>query len=112
LVRYFFPVWEKEEILMCRNSCYAFLDKELVLNIYNIFRGIPRYVYTGVDTVILKVMEAALADANAISDVRHVGDVTKMFTTSHILLHIIAGEEHKRPFQFLHVDFASNYVAD
>ena len=112
LARYFFPVWEEKEILMCRASCYSSLEKEVVLNLYAMFGGVPRYVYPKENSNSRDVMEEALADANAISDVRNVGDVTKMFTTSHILLHIIVGKKDERPFKFLHVDFASIYVAD
>jgi hypothetical protein len=55
-----------------------------------------------------EAMEEALADVDAVKGVRNIGIPTRIFATSHTLLHMIVLSEGL--YKFLHVDIASKYV--
>ena len=55
-------------------------------------------------------MEEALEDSNAVRDVRNIGMPTKIFHTSHTLLHMIVSRDGL--YNFLYVDIASRYVGE
>ena len=60
-----------------------------------------------------KDMENSLADVDAAKGVKAIGNLTKIFDTTHTLLHLIVGNDDQGfPYRFLFVDIASKYVGE
>jgi hypothetical protein len=58
-------------------------------------------------------METSLADVKAAKGVRAIGNPTKIFDTTHTLLHLIVGNDNQGfPYRFRFVDIASKYVGE
>jgi hypothetical protein len=115
---WYFPVWTLEELLICRRSCYPLFPQIVLAERFRVYGGVARFAffdfkagvpYARMDPV---EMEAALADVNAVKSLRAVGSPSKMFETTHTLLHMIVGERQGFPYKFLYVDIASKYVGE
>jgi len=108
--QFFLPVWTFEELQNCRMCCYSSLPLDLICSRYQIYGGAARPVFHSDFTWMLEDMGAALADVDAVKGVRHIGSPTKIFQTTHTLLHIIVSDDGL--YRFLHVDVASKYVGE
>ena len=115
---WYFPVWTLEELSICWRSCYPLFPQIVLAERFRVYGGVARFVffdfkagvpYARKDPV---EMETALADVNAVRSLRAVGLPSKMFETTHTLLHMIVGERQGYPYQFLYVDIASKYVGE
>ena len=116
---WYFPIWTYEELETCRTLCYSVFPKNILLERYRVYGGVARFMFIDCrlgNEYVRKDptdMEAALADVEAVKGVRAVGHPTKIFETTHTLLHVIVGEDSQgHPYQFLFVDIASKYVGE
>ncbi|KAJ3209060.1 hypothetical protein HDU82_001487 [Entophlyctis luteolus] len=87
-----------DELESFRNGCYLTLPKSELLERYRIYIFHPDYSKTPED------MEAALADVDAVNNVRNIGNPTDT------LLHIIVSDDGLYLLKF--VDIASKYVGE
>ena len=116
---WYFPIWTYEELETCRQFCYADFPKGVLLERYRIYGGVARFMFADYKTGQEYVrkdsndMETALFDVTAAKGVRTIGNPTKMFDTTHTLLHLIVGNNDQGfPYQYLFVDIASKYVGE
>ena len=101
------PVWSLDELLDCRELCYDMLTQEVVEDRYRRYGGIARNVFW--EPRQLPSLEGALANGNACKCIRAVHDLSRMSTSSHILLHISVDEN--LPFT-AYLVLASRYVGN
>jgi hypothetical protein len=104
IVPRYFPVWSLEELRQCRIYCYPTISQEVVDRRYERYGGIARYVFWPNEEP--PSIQAAVFDSDARKSIRSVGEPSRLFPTSHILLHLSV-DEHLR---FQHVVLASRYV--
>jgi hypothetical protein len=115
---WYFPVWTLEELDQCRKKCYPVQPVEVLKERFRIYGGVARYAFfdctdsTQYARQDPSEMDDALVDADAIKGLAAAGNPTAMFPTSHTLLHMIIGEKDAHDYQFLHMDFASDYVEE
>jgi hypothetical protein len=108
---WYFPVWTLVELQIYWSHCYPELNIETLNERYRIYGGVARFVFHKDHSIIVpEFMEEALADVDAVQGVRNIGIPTKIFSTTHTLLHIIVSNDGK--YQFCHVDIASKYVGE
>jgi hypothetical protein len=108
---WYFPVWTLEELQSCQIQCYPDLSIEILKERYRVYGGVARLVfYRDYSIIAPNIMEEALADVDAVKGVRSIGIPTKIFATTHTLLHIIVSNDGL--YQFTHVDIASKYVGE
>ena len=108
---WYFPVWTLEELQSCQSQCYSGLSIEILKERYRVYGGVARWVfYRDYSIIVPNIMEEALADVDAVKGVRSIGIPTKIFATTHTLLHIIVSGDGL--YQFTHVDIASKYVGE
>ncbi len=106
-----FPVWTLAELQTCQRHCYPLLPIEMLQERHRIYGGVARIVlYKDYSIAVPKIMEKALADVDAVNGVRNIGTLTKMFPTTHTLLHAIVSTDGL--YQFRYVDIASKYVGE
>ncbi|EGF84177.1 hypothetical protein BATDEDRAFT_84908 [Batrachochytrium dendrobatidis JAM81] len=103
---WYFPVWTFKELQACWLHCYPDLRSKTFKKRYRIYGGVARSVFDTSSDPIKK----ALADVNAVKGTQSIGELTKAFTTSHTLLHVIVSDDGK--YEFLHLDIASKYVGE
>ncbi|OAJ37371.1 hypothetical protein BDEG_21402 [Batrachochytrium dendrobatidis JEL423] len=103
---WYFPVWTLDELQACWLHCYPGLKIETFNERYRIYGGVARSVFDTSSDPIKK----ALADVNAVKGTQSIGELTKAFTTSHTLLHVIVSDDGK--YELLHLDIASKYVGE
>ncbi|KAI3631272.1 hypothetical protein MIR68_010762 [Amoeboaphelidium protococcarum] len=114
----YFPVWTLEELSVCRQKCYPLFPPDVLAERFRIYGGVARFAFYDFKAGVPYVredpseMEAALGDADAVKSLRAVGAPSKMFETTHTLLHMIVGERQGFPYRFLFVDIASKYVGE
>jgi hypothetical protein len=106
--KWFFPVWNLHELQNCRRQCYPDLSIAILKEKYRIYGGVARAVFDKDPET--NTMEEAIADVNAVKGVQCIGIPTKIFPTSHTLLHIIVSSDGR--YQFTHVDIASKYAGE
>jgi hypothetical protein len=104
---WYFPVWTLDELQTCQRHCYPDLRIETLQERHRIYGGVARFVF---HKNLAKIMENALADVDAVRGVRNIGNPTKIFATSHTLLHVVVSNDSQ--YQFCHVDIASKYVGE
>jgi len=115
---WYFPVWTLEELSICRRSCYPLFPQNVLAERFRVYGGVARFAFYDFKTGVPYArkdpveMETALADVNAVKSLRAVGSPSKMFETTHTLLHMIIGERQGFPYQFLYVDIASKDVGE
>lgn len=113
---WYFPVWSFAELSDCRGTCYPLLPEDVLKDIFRVYGGVARRAFYDCSIGASDdhpAMETALADANVVASLRAIGDPSKIFPTAHTLLHMIVSDgSHKFPYQFLHVDIASEFVGD
>jgi hypothetical protein len=108
---WYFPVWTLEELQSCQIQCYPDLSIENLTERYSVYGGVARLVfYRDYSIIVPSIMEEALADVDAVKGVRSIGIPTKIFATTHTLLHIIVSNDGL--YQFTHVNIASKYVGE
>ncbi|CAK4611648.1 unnamed protein product [Aphanomyces euteiches] len=105
-VEWFFPVWTLDELHQCRKVCFPHVGKNSLDDRYRICGGVARSIFHDDGREILRRINAALEDVNAIICVRNIGCPTAI-STAHELVHTIVKE-----YEFDHVDIASNYVGE
>ena len=84
------PVWSLDERHDCRELCYDMLTQEVVEDRYRRYGGIARNVFW--EPRQPPSLKGALANGNACKCIRAVHDLSRMSTSSHILLHISVDE--------------------
>jgi DNA replication protein DnaC len=111
---WFFPIWTLAELQTCRRHCYPELPMELLQERHRIYGGVARFVFHKDYSIpVMREMNSALSDVEAVREVKYVGDTTKIFKSSHILLQIMVGkDENGNPYQFTDLDVASEYVGE
>jgi hypothetical protein len=100
----YFPVWSLEELRQCRALCYPTIDEATVDTRYLQYGGIARYVFW--EDGKPPSLEAIITDSNARRSIHSVGEPSRLFPSSHMLLHITVDED----MHFRHVVLASRYV--
>jgi hypothetical protein len=100
----YFPVWSFDELLLCRELCYKEIDKATVKDRYNKYGGIARYVFWSQGQP--PSIEGVVADRNARNSIRAVGDLSQLFPSSHMLLHLHVDES----LNYRHIVLASRYI--
>jgi hypothetical protein len=108
---WYFPVWTLDELQTCQRHCYPDLPFEMLQERYRICGGVARFVFHNDYSIpVPTIMEIALADVDAVRGVRNIGNPTRIFETSHTLLHVVASNDSQ--YRFCHVDIASKYVGE
>jgi len=108
---WYFPVWTLEELEICQRYCYPDLSIEMLKERHRIFGGVARFVFYKDNSIrVPTIMEETLADVDAVKGVRNIGNPTRIFETSHTLLHIRVSSDGL--YHFTHVDIASEYVGE
>ncbi|KAJ3243363.1 hypothetical protein HDU78_000559 [Chytriomyces hyalinus] len=112
--KWYYPIWTKAELEDCRAKCYPTISNELLEERYEACGGIARFVLeTDIYIRIPSVLTNALSDVNAVMAVKHVFEPTDIFPLSYSLVHMLVGtDDYGRPYQFLGLDLASNYVGE
>jgi hypothetical protein len=109
--QWYFPVWTLDELQTCQIHCYTALTNEMLHDRYHISGGVARFVLdTDYSIPVPDTINTALDDFDAVKGVRNIGIPTKIFPTSHSLLHIIVSRDGC--YCFAHVDIASKYVGE
>lgn len=86
----YIPVWSLSEIKQCKNNIDIFkgLKDEEILDLYNKWGGIPRYVlFHARNYALQSLLDAGINEANA-NIMRFVGETTQGNDISHRLVHI------------------------
>jgi hypothetical protein len=115
---WYFPVWTLEELSACRQKFYPLFPQLVLAERFRIYGGVARFAFYDFKAGVPYVredpieMETALADVNAVRSLRAIVSPSKMFETTHTLLHMIVGERQGFPYRFLYVDIASKYVGE
>eukprot|EP00158_Paraphelidium_tribonemae_P009932 Partr_v1_DN29002_c1_g4_i6_m58976 putative crinkler (CRN) family protein len=115
---WYFPIWTLEELSACRQKCHGSFPQNVLAERFRIYGGVARFAFYDFMADVQYVrkdpieMETALADVNAVKSLCAIGLPSKMFETTHTLLHMMVGERHGFPYQFLYVDIASKYVGE
>lgn len=116
---WYFPIWTNEELESCRQSCYVDFPSGVLADRYCVYGGVARFMFADYKIGQEYVrddptdMETALADVKAAKGVRAIGNPTKIFDTTHTLLHLIVGNDNQGfPYRFRYVDIASRYVGE
>ncbi len=108
---WYFPVWTLAELQTCQRHCYPVLSIETLQERHRICGGVARFVFHKDYSIpVPKIMEEALADVDAVRGVRNISNPTRIFATSHTLLHVVVSNHSQ--YQFCHVDIASKYVGE
>jgi hypothetical protein len=112
--KWFFPVWTFAELQTCWRHCYPDLSMEMLQERHRIYGGVARFVFHEDYSIpVTREMDSALSDVDAVRGVKYVGETTKIFKSSHILLQIMVGnDENGNPYQFTDLDVASEYVGE
>jgi hypothetical protein len=85
-IKWFFPVWTLAELQTCQRHCYPDLPIEMLQERYRICGGVARLVFHDEYSIPMPYeMQIALSDIHAVCGVRFVGDITKIFPSSHTL---------------------------
>jgi hypothetical protein len=87
---------------------------EMLQERHQIYGGVDRFVFHEDYSIPVPMeIDSALSDVDAVSVVKYVGETTKIFKSSHILLQIMVGnDENGNPYQFTDLDVASEYVGE
>ena len=104
---WYFPVWTLDELQTCRWHCYPDVSIETLQERHRIYGGVARFVF---HEDLFNTMEETLADFDAVKGVRNIGKPTRIFATSHTLLHMVVSNDSQ--YKFSHVDIASKYVGE
>ncbi|KAJ3237550.1 hypothetical protein HDU77_011646 [Chytriomyces hyalinus] len=112
--KWYYPIWTKAELEDCRVKCYPNIPEELLEKRYKACGGVARFVLdTDKSIGIPTALTHALSDVNAVMAVKQAVEPTDIFPLSHSLVHMLVGtDENGRPYQFLGLDIASNYVGE
>jgi hypothetical protein len=104
IVPRYFPVWSLEELRSCRELCYSSISDEIVDGRYRKYGGVARYMFWTEGEP--NPIEGAIADSDARKGIRSTGELSQVFPTSHMLIHIDVDET----LHFRHIVLASRYV--
>jgi hypothetical protein len=100
----YFPTWSIEELLRCRELCYQMIEETTVAARFRRYGGVARYVFwqhgepPSLDDIVM--------DSDARKGIQQVGEPSRLFPTSHMLLHIATDDQ----MHFKHVVLASRHV--
>ena len=100
----YLPVWTLEELETCHPECYPDLSSENLESRYLRYGGVPRTVFWTHGE--LPSIDGTINDANARKSINSVGTPSRIFPTSHLLLHIIVNDD----LGFQGLDIASDYI--
>ena len=100
----YLPVWTLEELETCHPECYPDLSSKDLHSRFRRYGGIARTVFWTMGDV--PSIDAAVNESNARKSINSVGIPSKMFPTSHMLLHIIVNSN----LGFQELDIASDYI--
>ena len=99
----YFPVWTLDELRQCRAACYPEIDLATVDDRYRRYGGIARYMFCREEP---PSIESVLSDSNARKYIRYVYEPSRLFPTSHMLVHLSVDEN----MHFHRVVLASRYI--
>jgi hypothetical protein len=112
--KWYFPVWTPAQLQACQRHCYSDLPTNMLQERYRICGGAACLVFHKDYSIpVPKEMQSALNDINAVCRVRYVAEITKIFPSSHMLMHIMVGDDlYGNTYEFTNLDVASEYVGE
>ncbi|KAJ3221785.1 hypothetical protein HDU81_010335, partial [Chytriomyces hyalinus] len=105
LLEWCFPVWTKDELIACRETCHPDVSMAVVLERFRISGGMLRSIFTCSDGAPVK---RELGDIDAAKLLRQVGEFSQAHVTYPSLVHMIVDDGYR----FQKCDFASEYFLD
>ncbi|PKK65784.1 hypothetical protein RhiirC2_664896, partial [Rhizophagus irregularis] len=111
----YMPVWSLAEIENCRINIDIFkhLKKEEIMDLYNKWGGIPRYVlFHAQNYALQRLLDSGINEVNPVI-MNYVGEISHGNEVSHRLVHIHTNDDNGVPYygEFI-LQFASDYVAE
>lgn len=107
---WYLPVWTLEEIVACRTHCYSSMDPKVAVDLFQQYGGVARYVFwTESPFSVVTAPPSLLAfinDPDARNSIGSVGEPSRLFPTSHMLVHIIVNDR----LRFVDFGLASSFI--
>ena len=109
-IRYM-PIWSWEEINRTRQLIFKHLHLDLVVDLYNKFGGIPRYVLQKARSDPVRELQKVIASSTLDQLIASIGQIAEKEGTSHRVLHIVVDEDDGY-YNDTTIKFASVWVAE
>ena len=105
----FMPIWNREEIQLCRQKVYSHLTQEEVGSLFDNWGGIPRWVLENArDTAQQQELDEAIRAVDLNFLTKAIGNAQALDQAAHRLIHLHVEDD----FLTKHYLFASEYVTD
>ncbi|KAJ3222885.1 hypothetical protein HDU81_009544 [Chytriomyces hyalinus] len=106
LLEWCFPVWTKDELIACRETCYPDVSLAVVLDRFRRYGISAKHVLN----CFRDNLETALADISVVDRVQNYGTYKEANAGVHLLLHKIVSDDSQ--YHYSHDTIASNYVGE
>ena len=82
----YFPVWSIDELHQGRKLCYQTIEVATVTDRFEKYGGVAHYIFRQQGEP--PSLEGVIIDSDTWKNIRHVGEMSQLFPSSHMLLHI------------------------